>query len=120
MLAFAVVGAFLLNESLKLHFHRARPQVPWAIGDEHTYSFPSGHALFAAALYGTLCYVALARRGTTRLRQVLVLVPACVLVAGIGLSRIYLGMHWPTDVLAGWFTGSLWLVTVMAIDRTLP
>jgi undecaprenyl-diphosphatase len=55
LLGFAITGAFLLNEGLKVHFHRARPKVFWSIGDEHTYSFPSGHSFFAVVLYGTLC-----------------------------------------------------------------
>lgn len=109
LLAFSLIGAFLLNEGLKLHFHRARPAVAWAIGDEHTFSFPSGHSLFAVVLYGTLCWLSSRKAGRT--------VPVVVLLAlGVGLSRIYLGMHWPTDVLAGWFAGIMWLLAVVALD----
>lgn len=116
VLAGAMGGAMVLNETLKLHFHRPRPVVPWSIGDEHTFSFPSGHSLFSCVLYGTLAYLALNRRTSMR-RRMSVLVPAVLLPGAIGLSRIYLGMHFPTDVLAGYGTGLLWLGGVILIDQ---
>ena len=116
LLGFAVGGAVVLNELLKLHFHRARPSVPWAIGDEHTYSFPSGHALFAVTLYGLLAYLAL-RRGASVRRRVSVLATAVVMVTGIGLSRIYLGEHFPTDIAAGYTTGLIWVAALIGMDR---
>ena len=112
----ALLGAFALNESLKLHFHRARPVVPWSIGYEPTFSFPSGHSLFACALYGTLAYLAL-RPPTSAARKTAILLPAILLPLGIGLSRIYLGMHFPTDVLAGYTAGGAWLAAVITADR---
>jgi len=112
----AIGGAILLNEVFKVHFHRARPKVPWAIGDEHTFSFPSGHSLFSMVLYGLIAYLVLGRRGRP-LRHLVVVLAAAALVMGIGLSRIYLGMHWPTDVLAGYLTGGVWLGAVIWIDR---
>ncbi len=115
-LSLSMLGAFLLNETLKLHFHRARPKVPWSIGDEHTFSFPSGHSLFSVVLYGSLAYLALGHARTTRRRYAIVL-PAMLLPLGIGISRIYLGMHYPTDVLAGYTVGLLWLAAVIPIDR---
>ena len=115
LLGLTMVGAFTLNETLKLHFHRARPRVPWAIGDEHTFSFPSGHSLFSFVLYGTLSYLAL-RHATTLGRRISIMLPAMLLIVGIGISRIYLGMHFPSDVIAGYLTGAIWLYTVMALD----
>jgi len=112
----AIVGAMILNEAFKVYFHRARPKVPWSIGDEHTFSFPSGHSLFSMVLYGLIAYMVLGRRGR-RLRHVLVGIAAVAVVIGIGLSRIYLGMHWPTDVLAGYLTGAVWLCAVVLIDQ---
>ena len=106
----------MLNESLKLHFHRARPRVPWSIGDEHTFSFPSGHSLFAVVLYGTLAYLALGRGRSIAWRLGCVAL-ATLMPLSIGVSRIYLGMHYPTDVLAGWLAGVLWLSAVGVIDR---
>ena len=116
LLGGAPAGAFALNETLKLHFHRLRPLVPWSLGDEHTFSFPSGHSLFSVVLYGTLAYIALRRPSSPR-RRIGVLAPAILLPLGIGLSRIYLGMHFPTDVLAGWLTGALWLAAIIMIDH---
>ena len=116
LLGLSMLGALALNETLKLHFHRARPMVPWSIGDEHTFSFPSGHSLFSCVLYGTLAYLALHRPVSTK-RRVAVLAPALLLPLGIGLSRIYLGMHYPTDVLAGYTVGVVWLAAVVAVDR---
>ncbi len=114
-LGLAMVGALALNEGLKLHFARARPGVSWALGDERTYSFPSGHALFAVTLYGTLTW--LAWRGATAGRRVGLAAVAGGLTVGIGVSRVYLGMHWPTDVLAGYAVGVVWVGTVMTVER---
>ena len=111
----AITGAFVLNESLKLHFHRMRPQVPWSIGDEHTFSFPSGHSLFSVVFYGMLAYCAL-HRDVSKRRIAGILVPPIIMPFCIGISRVYLGMHYPTDVAAGWFTGAVWLAAVIAID----
>jgi undecaprenyl-diphosphatase len=114
--ALGVGGALLLNDSFKVYFHRARPAVPWAIGDEQTFSFPSGHSLFSILLYGLIAYTLVSRRSRP-LHRAATMVGAASLVAGIGLSRIYLGMHWPTDVLAGYITGGMWLAGVILIDR---
>ena len=116
LFAMGVGGALVLNESFKAYFHRARPRVPWAIGDEHTFSFPSGHSLFSLVLYGLIAYSVLTRRDPL-LRRLLFTVGCAALVLGIGLSRIYLGMHWPTDVLAGYLTAAIWLSATIAVDR---
>jgi undecaprenyl-diphosphatase len=116
LFAIGVGGALVLNESFKAHFHRARPTVPWSIGDEHTFSFPSGHSLFSFVLYGLIAYTVLTRRDPLG-RRLGFTFGAAVLVLGIGLSRIYLGMHYPTDVLAGYTTAAVWLGGTIAIDR---
>jgi undecaprenyl-diphosphatase len=116
LFAIGVGGALVLNESLKAHFHRARPRVPWSIGDEHTFSFPSGHSLFSLVLYGLIAYSVLTRRDSM-LRRLIVTAACAMVVLGIGLSRIYLGMHWPTDVLAGYLTAAIWLSATITIDR---
>ena len=113
VLACAITGALILNESFKLLFHRPRPVLPWSIGDEHTFSFPSGHSLFSVVLYGTLCVLSL-RHGERWWKVVPV---AVLLPLAIGTSRIYLGEHYPTDVLAGWLCGAVWTTTVAVIDR---
>jgi undecaprenyl-diphosphatase len=115
LLGLPMAGALALNEALKLHFHRARPVVPWSIGDEHTFSFPSGHSLFSVVLYGTVAYLALRRTASLSLRVVAVALAAGMPLA-IGLSRIYLGMHYPTDVLAGFTAGAIWVGAVIGVD----
>ena len=113
--SYAVAGALSLNEILKAHFHRPRPTVAWAIGHETTFSFPSGHAIFAMVLYGTLAWRLLAPRA-----QGWSIALGCALMtAGIGLSRIYLGVHLPTDVAAGYLVGACWLPAVILLDRRL-
>ncbi len=111
LLACAIPWALVLNETLKLHFHRARPGLPWSIGDEHTYSFPSGHSLFAVVLYGMLAWLALERGHRWPIGF------AVAMPLAIGLSRVYLGMHYPTDVLGGYIVGLFWLCAVMAMER---
>lgn len=116
LLAGALAGALVLNETLKLHFHRARPVVPWSIGDEPTFSFPSGHSLFAMVLYGMLAILTM-RGEVSAGRRLLILLAAATFILGIGVSRVYLGMHYPTDVCAGYLTGALWLVAVLGMER---
>jgi len=116
VLGVSLAAAFVLNEALKLHFHRARPSVPWRIGFEPTFSYPSGHALFASILYGTLAYLSFHPAMSVR-RQVEILGPALLLPLSIGLSRIYLGMHFPTDVLGGYLAGLSWLAGLITADR---
>jgi undecaprenyl-diphosphatase len=115
LLFLSLLGAFILNQTLKVHFHRARPHVPWSIGDEHTFSFPSGHSLFACVLYGTLAYFAL-HYAEPRLHKLGAALLAAFMALNIGMSRIYLGMHYPTDVAAGFLTGLIWLAAVIASD----
>jgi undecaprenyl-diphosphatase len=81
-----------------------------------TPSFPSGHSLFSFCFYGVLAGL-LADRIDSRRWQVLIWTVAAVLVAAIGLSRIYLGVHYPSDVVAGYLTGTLWVSTMVAVDR---
>jgi undecaprenyl-diphosphatase len=116
LFALGIGGALVLNELFKTYFHRARPNVPWSIGDEHTFSFPSGHSLFSSVLYGLIAYLVLARH-TPLPRRALAAILAIAMALAIGLSRIYLGMHFPTDVLAGYITGVCWLITTILIDR---
>ena len=113
--SYAVAGALTFNEILKAHFHRLRPTDAWAIGHETTFSFPSGHAIFAMVLYGTLAWRLLAPRG----RGWSITLACALMACGIGLSRIYLGVHWPTDVLGGYLAGACWLAAVVFLDRRL-
>ena len=115
MLIVAIGGAGLLMLGLKLHFRRVRPDVPWALVHEHSFSFPSGHSILAVVMYGVLTYLLWARVRQKRWRTAII-VAALGFIACIGLSRVYLGVHYPTDVAAGYFVGLVWLGVVIASD----
>jgi undecaprenyl-diphosphatase len=103
----------VINGMLKDVFHRARPQVfPWGT-DAFTSSFPSGHAMSAAVVYGTVAYLA-ARLQRTRLARAGTIAIALALIVLISLSRIYLGVHYPSDTLAGIVVGFAWAAFCMA------
>lgn len=111
----AMTGAAILIVVLKLYFHRTRPDVPWALAEEHSFSFPSGHSIVAVVLYGSLVYLPF-QHLRHPWERVAVSVLATGLILGIGLSRIYLGVHYPSDVAAGYLVGCSWLTTVMLAD----
>jgi undecaprenyl-diphosphatase len=110
-----ILGALVLDLSLKYAFHRPRP-VPFFTDLPRTYSFPSGHSLFSFCFYGVLAGL-LTRRISSRIGRILIWTFAALLVAAIGLSRIYLGVHYPSDVIAGYLAASLWVSTLVALDR---
>jgi membrane-associated phospholipid phosphatase len=114
-LVVTMLGALVLDLTLKYAFHRARPAAFFG-SLPRTYSFPSGHALFSFCFYGMLAGL-LADRIRARLWRILIWTIAALLVAAIGLSRIYLGVHYPSDVLAGYLTATLWVSTMIAVDR---
>jgi len=107
------VASEVLNWMLKHLVARPRPTLFEEIATLHTYSFPSGHAMTGAAVYGMIGVV-LAREYPRFRRPLAVAVPTLVIL--IGVSRIFLGVHWPTDVLAGWAAGmALMLVGFAAL-----
>jgi membrane-associated phospholipid phosphatase len=110
--AAAVVGSAILTQALKAFFQRARPSNPLVLA--HGYSFPSGHSMAAMAFYGTLAYVVyFSDKRHLKLR--LAAVVACGLMVGvIGLSRVYLGVHYFTDVVAGYAAGLCWASVCMS------
>ena len=110
-----ILGALVLDLSLKYAFHRPRP-VPFFVPVPYTYSFPSGHSLFSLCFYGVLAGL-LTRRIRSGMLRVLIWTLAALLVAAIGLSRVYLGVHYPSDVIAGYLAASLWVSTLVALDR---
>ncbi|MEP7271777.1 MAG: phosphatase PAP2 family protein [Acidobacteriota bacterium] len=101
--------AFAINNGLKFLFARSRPQLSALIIDPASYSYPSGHAMISTAVYG--CTAILLSEIFPK-RRWLFRVVAAVLVFGIGLSRVYLDAHWPSDVLGGFAAG--W-ITVSAV-----
>ncbi len=105
-------GGELLNLILKLSFHRSRPELGFVELD--TYSFPSGHAMISTAGYGALTYLAWIHLGNGR--RLMLLAGTLVLVALIGFSRLYLGVHYLSDVLAGVAGGAFWLSVSIALQ----
>jgi undecaprenyl-diphosphatase len=105
----AVVSGMVLSQAIKWAYARPRPElVPHGM-ETYSASFPSGHSMMAAVAYLTLGAL-LARHQAQPRMKVYVLVVAGLLTVLVGLSRIYLGVHWPTDVLAGWCLGAAWAI----------
>jgi undecaprenyl-diphosphatase len=103
----AVAGGQLVSLALKAGFDRARPDLVPHGSLVYTASFPSGHAVMAAVTYLTLGAL-LARVHASVAVKVYLLSVAVVLTLLVGVSRVYLGVHWPTDVAAGWVVGAAW------------
>jgi undecaprenyl-diphosphatase len=118
LLATTMVGAIILNFVLKVSFARTRPLPFFDTPLPDSYSFPSGHALFAACFYGALAWL-FAARIISRTLQISVCSSAVLLIFLIGLSRIYLGVHYPSDVIAGYAAAIVWISTVMLVDSIL-
>jgi membrane-associated phospholipid phosphatase len=116
LLAVVLVGAQLLTWILKAIFERPRPSFTDPVATASWFSFPSGHALGSLAVYGALAYVVARRLDSARAR-VAVVVGAALLVATIGFSRLYLGVHYLTDVLAGYSAGLALLLLAVGLLR---
>jgi undecaprenyl-diphosphatase len=103
----AVGGGMLLSTALKMGFERPRPDLVPHVARVYTASFPSGHAMLSAVTYLTLGAL-LARVQPSRRLKAFLLGLAVSLTVLVGASRVYLGVHWPSDVLAGWCVGAAW------------
>jgi membrane-associated phospholipid phosphatase len=114
----AVPGGMLLNELIKVLVHRHRPFVDGWFVDWSGYSFASGHTIGATLLYGQLAFFIIPAIKSRRLR-VFTVSAAAALVVLIGFTRIALGAHYLTDVLAGMFFGTLWLTFCLLMSRPL-
>ncbi|MDI4665738.1 phosphatase PAP2 family protein [Xanthobacter autotrophicus] len=107
LVAFSVAGGTALSQLLKWGFDRPRPDfVPHGMS-VYSQSFPSGHAMLSAVVYLTLGALLARTQARTRVK-VYLLGAAAALTVIVGVSRIYLGVHWPTDVLGGWALGAAW------------
>lgn len=103
----AIAGGQLMSSLLKAGFERPRPDlVPHGM-TVYTASFPSGHAMMTAIVYLTLAALLARSESRTRLKAFLLLLAVSVTLL-VGVSRVYLGVHWPSDVLGGWMIGSAW------------
>lgn len=114
----AAGGGIALSAALKSLFERQRPDLIPHDMALYTSSFPSQHSMMAAVVYLTLAAL-LARIQPSRALRVYLLLLAVVLAVAVGLSRIYLGVHWPSDVLAGWSAGAAWATFCWLIARRL-
>ena len=114
----SVSGGALVMSFLKLLFARARPDLVEHSARVFTESFPSGHATLSAITYLTLGAL-LARVQTRRALKAYSLGIAITLTVLVGVSRVYLGVHWPTDVLAGWCLGAAWAIACWLVAAWL-
>jgi undecaprenyl-diphosphatase len=114
----AVLGGLAINSLLKIQFARPRPDLFVPAAKVFTASFPSGHAAYSAITYMTLAAL-LARTTESRRLRVYFVAVAVALTFMIGVSRVYLGVHYPTDVLAGWCVGSAWALLCWTIMTRL-
>jgi undecaprenyl-diphosphatase len=114
----AVGGGLLLSSLLKHEFQRPRPDLVPHGSYVYTTSFPSGHSTMAAATYLTLGAL-LSRVHPRRRMKAFLLGFAVLLTLLVGCSRVYLGVHWPTDVLAGWTAGGVWALLCWLLARWL-
>jgi membrane-associated phospholipid phosphatase len=104
----AIVGAKILEQSAKYTFARVRPEAFFGYPQPDTFSFPSGHALASLCFYVAVTRIWFGRRAVGWI--------VCgLLVAAIGLSRVYLGVHYPSDVLAGYALGICWMALVSSV-----
>jgi len=110
LLLMSVAGGTALNDLLKYVFARPRPDLVLPTTQVFTSSFPSGHAAVSAVVYLTLGAL-LARDAPSVAGKIYVMAVAILIVFLVGVSRVFLGVHYPTDVLAGWCIGSAWALT---------
>lgn len=118
LMAVTMIGASTLNVTLKLAFKRARPTPFFDLLPPESYSFPSGHALTSACFYGAFAAIITARIKRRRPR-ILVWIVCTTTFVLIGVSRIYLGVHHTTDVIAGFAAALIWILVVRFVEMTL-
>lgn len=110
----ATVGGQALNQQLKNSFDRARPAEELRLVTVSSSSFPSGHAMAGSIFYLTMGAL-LARTSRRRREKIFVMAAALLLSGLVGFSRVYLGVHYPTDVIAGWMAGAAWALSCWII-----
>jgi membrane-associated phospholipid phosphatase len=113
LFAVAAAGGEALDYLLKLLFRRTRPEVFFGLTAPHTYSFPSGHAMLSACFFGVLAALVTMRVESLG-RKIAVWTAAALATLIIGLSRVYLGVHYPSAVLAGYAAAVIWVFSVRA------
>ncbi|HVH34005.1 MAG TPA: phosphatase PAP2 family protein [Tahibacter sp.] len=114
VLAASLVGAELVSAAVKAFVSRPRPDLVSHEAAIYSASFPSGHTLMATVAWVSFAMLLAADFEDRRLRDYLLLV-AWIVAAAVGCSRVYLGVHWPSDVLAGWAVGALWMLLLLRL-----
>ena len=118
LFAATMIGAALLNTTLKLTFKRARPVPFFDLTPPETYSFPSGHSLMSACFFGALAAIVTARIKRRSVRVIVWIVSTTMFLL-IGFSRIYLGVHHTTDVIAGFAAALIWILIIRFVEMQL-
>jgi undecaprenyl-diphosphatase len=118
LFALTMIGASILNITLKLAFKRARPEPFFDLAAPASYSFPSGHSLASCCFFAGLAAILSGRVKRKRVRT-LIWIAASIMFLLIGLSRIYLGVHYTTDVIAGFTAALIWIVVVWFVELQL-
>ena len=116
--AVAIIGGVLIDEMLKLSFRRARPSVASEFISSSSWSFPSGHAMNSLVGYAMLAFLLREHLSSPRAR-VAVAISATILIGAIGFSRLYLGVHYLSDVSAGYLAGLAWVLACITAERYL-
>ncbi len=114
----AVLGGLIISLLLKQSFDRPRPDLVPHGSYVYTKSFPSGHSMLSAVTYLTLGSM-IVRTRNHKATKIYIMVVSMLITLLVGLSRIYLGVHWPTDVLAGWSAGASWALICWLAARWL-
>ena len=116
--AASICGGSVLSFTLKNLLQRARPGFVAAAAETQTYRFPSGHAFLSAVTFLTLGAL-LARMEPQPKVKIYILAVAVVITILVGISRVYIGVHWPSDVLAGWCAGAAWAILCWVVAERL-
>ena len=120
--AAAFIGGGLLDGALKIVIRRERPETAFDFLDVHSWSFPSGHSMGSFIAYGMLAYLLVLEFPNHRKLQIAIVAAIALFVASIGLSRMYLGVHYFSDVMGGFAAGALWLsacISALEVVRRL-
>ena len=110
----SALGGVAIYKPMKHIFMRARPDEALHLVEQGGYSFPSGHSVTSVVVYGLLIYLIRKRCKNQAVKNILTVLCAVLMII-IGPSRIYVGVHWPTDVLCGWLIGSAVLIIAVTI-----